>query len=227
MVYYLLSERRSVIIDCAPAKFFFGFKFDGEEVVMNNPILAAESFSYKGKHFYVEYKQAANHSHYLSLACVDERNDNRRFFLNIFQENLPCFIEALSSVFRTAAYRAALPGAQGTFFRPVNGIKSWERSARPREKLMEQGREAMSDAELLAMLVCAGLPGMTAVDLAEKVLALAGHDLKRLAALTPEELMAIPGIGHARALSIISAMELAVRLAVREQPLHFLKLIHA
>lgn len=192
---------------------------------MNNPVLAAESFSHRGKHFYVEYKQAANRSHYLSLACVDERQDSRRFFLNIFQENLPCFIEALSSVFRTAAYRAELSGVQGDIFGAVKGIKSWDRSERPREKLLEHGREAMSDAELLAMLICAGLPGVTAVDLAEQVLAAAGHDLKRLAALTAEDLMAIRGIGHARALSVISAMELAVRLAVREQPLHFLKLI--
>ncbi|MBV8388972.1 MAG: hypothetical protein JO080_04140 [Mucilaginibacter sp.] len=108
-----------------------------------------------------------------------------------------------------------------------NHIKSWETTERPREKLMEQGREAMSDTELLAMLICAGLPGVTAVDLAERVLALAGHDLKQLAALKPEDLMTVRGIGHARALSVISAMELAVRLAVREQPLHFLKLVHS
>ncbi|MEZ2336841.1 UPF0758 domain-containing protein [Mucilaginibacter sp. RCC_168] len=190
-------------------------------------ILAEENFSYRNRHFYVEYKQAVNHSHYLSLACVDARQ-HRRYFLPIFEENLETFIQALCSVFRTAAYRAELRGGQGDLFKPaekIKGIKSWEPEARPREKLMEQGREAMSDAELLAMLICAGLPGMTAVDLAEQVLGVAGHDLKRLAALGAEDLMAIRGIGHARALSVISAMELAVRLAVREQPLHFLKLI--
>ena len=191
-------------------------------------VIAEESFTYGAQRFYVGYKQAKNGSHYLTLARMDKRIEDKWISFHIFQEHIENVIQAIHSVFRTAAYRSENRSRQNNLFLPdpgVQGIKSWDEAVRPREKLMEQGREAMSDAELLAMLICAGLPGITAVDLAEKVLALAGNDLKRLAALSPEDLMTIRGIGHARALSVISAMELAVRLAARDQPLHFLKLV--
>lgn len=195
---------------------------------MNNVILAEESFACGSQRLYVGYKQAVNGNHYLTLARLDKRYKDKWASVNIFEENLPNFIEALSSVFQTAAFQAEMKTASGDLFQPAaaaRGIKSWEPEQRPREKLMEQGREAMSDAELLAMLICAGLPGLTAVDLAERVLSLCAGELSKLAALKVEELMTIRGIGHARALSIISAMELAVRLAAREQPLHYLKII--
>lgn len=198
---------------------------------MDNNILAEEQFSYNDRHYYISLLRAVNHRTYLRIACADSRNGEHALqSVRFFEDYIENFVQALSSVFRSAAYHAELKDLQHGLFQPaekVNGIKSWERETRPREKLMEQGREAMSDAELLAMLICAGLPGVTAVDLAERVLAIAGNDLHQLAALKPADLMKIRGIGHARALSVISAMELAVRLAAREQPLHFLKLIHS
>ncbi|WP_419699050.1 UPF0758 domain-containing protein [Mucilaginibacter sp. NFX135] len=198
---------------------------------MNINILAEEKFSYYDRHYKITVNRAVNQSTYLRLACTENRTGEwQTQTMRFFEGDIKRFVESLNSVFVAAAYRAGPDKYQGNLFgapEAVKGIKSWEPEARPREKLMEQGREAMSDAELLAMLIGAGLPGVTAVDLAEQVLGVAGHDLKRLAALTAEDLMAIRGIGHARALSVISAMELAVRLAVREQPLHFLKLIKA
>jgi len=196
---------------------------------MNKEILATEHFSNSGRHIYVDCRLAANKRHYLNLACVDEQKEGERSGMRIFQNELPPFIQAVSSVLHHAAYRLQDIAQQGNLFQPpkeVQGIKSWQPECRPREKLMLEGRETMSDAELLAMLICAGLPGVTAVDLAEQVLKKAGNDLKQLAALKVEDLMKIRGIGHASALSIISAMELAVRLAAREQPIHFLKLIN-
>jgi len=196
---------------------------------MSNPILATEHFSNSGRHIYVDCRLAVNNRHYLNLACVDEQREGARSGMRIFQNELPPFIQAVSSVLHHAAYRLQDIEQQGNLFQPpkeVQGIKSWQPECRPREKLMLEGREIMSDAELLAMLICAGLPGVTAVDLAEQVLKKAGNDLKQLAALKAEDLMKIRGIGHARALSVIAAMELAVRLAAREQPVHFLKLIN-
>src|SRR5258708_6327269 len=177
---------------------------------MNNVILAAESFSHRGKHFFLDFKRASNNSKYLNIACVQEQQGqaSRRFFIRVFEENLPCFIEAMSSLFRTAAYRQEQLDRQSNMFKAAErttGIKSWEPAFRPREKLMEQGRETMADEELLAMLIGSGLPGVTAVDLAARVLDSVDHDLKRLSGLSAEELMQFPGIGHARALSIIAA----------------------
>lgn len=192
-------------------------------------ILAEETFSYYDRHYKVSVNQAVNQSMYLRLACTENRTGEwETQTMRFFEGDIQRFIASLNSVFHAAAYRADLDQRKGGLFRQpedVKGIKSWEAGERPREKLMEQGREAMSDCELLAMLICAGLPGITAVDLAEKVLALAGNELRQLAALKAEDLLAIRGIGHARALSVLSAMELAVRLAAREQPVHFLKLV--
>lgn len=57
----------------------------------------------------------------------------------------------------------------------VRGIKSWLPEDRPREKMMTGGREIMSDEELVAMVIGAGLPGVTAVDLATTVLKKSGR----------------------------------------------------
>lgn len=197
---------------------------------MNTAILATESFSHRGKHFYFDFKRAANNSKYLSIACIQEQpgQASRRFSIRVFEENLPCFIEAMSSLFRTAAYRQEELEQQNGVTKPAErttGIKSWEPECRPREKLMEQGRAAMADEELLAMLIGSGLPGVTAVDLAARVLAFVGHDLRRLSRLSAEDLMTFPGIGHAKALSIVSAMELAARLSAVEQPISYLKAV--
>jgi DNA repair protein RadC len=70
----------------------------------------------------------------------------------------------------------------------------------------------MDDAELLAMLIGSGTPRETAVDLAERILCSVGHDLKRVAELTVDDLCVFHGMGVAKSLSIISAMELAMRL---------------
>ena len=196
---------------------------------MDNNVLAEEQFSHSDRHYYISLIRAVNHRVYLRMACSDRRRGEPDLqALRFFEDDIENFIQALSSVFRTASYHLEQKGKQSSLFHAPTekGIKSWEPEKRPREKLMEQGREVMTDAELLAMLICAGLPGVTAVDLADKVLSRAGGELKQLAALKAEDLMEIRGIGHARALSVISAMELAVRLAAREQPLHFLKLIH-
>ncbi len=195
---------------------------------MNNSILAQEDFSIGTRHFYLDYRLAVNQSRYLNIACVDYSRDSERTGLRVFQSEVAPFVEGISSLFHHATHREIDFEKQAGLMQPsptVNGIKSWEPEIRPREKLMMQGREMMSDAELLAMLICAGLPGITAVDLAETVLKKVGGELKQLATLKAEDLMDIRGIGHARALSIISAMELAVRLAAREQPIHFLKLV--
>ena len=81
---------------------------------------------------------------------------------------------------------------------------------RPRERLSSRGREALSDAELLALQLRSGTCGASASDLAADLLAEFG-DLRRLSAATAEELTAVPGVGQAKAASIVAGFELGRR----------------
>lgn len=100
-------------------------------------------------------------------------------------------------------------------------IKSWAAEDRPREKLMLKGKAALSDAELIAILLGTGTASMSAVDLAKSILQVVGHDLNELARLTVKDLTKIKGIGEAKAISIVSALELGRRrkeLTTEERP---------
>lgn len=91
------------------------------------------------------------------------------------------------------------------------GIKSWAEEDRPREKLMQKGRAALSDAELLAILLGSGTARLSAVDVAKLVLHAAQNDLNALARFSLPELMRQKGIGEARAITIMAALELGRR----------------
>jgi len=90
-------------------------------------------------------------------------------------------------------------------------IKSWAESDRPREKLMLLGRRVLSDAELLAVLIGSGSREHTAVDLCRQILHECEYDLEKLAALPVKDLCRFKGIGEAKAVTIISALELCYR----------------
>lgn len=90
-------------------------------------------------------------------------------------------------------------------------IKSWSPEDRPREKLILKGKSALSDAELIAILLGSGTTTMSAVDLAKKVLLPASNNLHELARLTVKDLIKIKGIGQAKALTIVAALELGRR----------------
>lgn len=90
-------------------------------------------------------------------------------------------------------------------------ISAWAEEDRPREKLMQKGAHSLSDAELVAILIRAGSPSMSAVDMAKHVLAQADNDLNRLARQSVHELMKTKGMGEAKALAIKAALELGKR----------------
>jgi DNA repair protein RadC len=90
-------------------------------------------------------------------------------------------------------------------------IKSWSPEDRPREKLILKGKSALSDAELIAILLGSGTRATSAVDLAKKVLQPTGNSLHELAKLTVKDLIKVPGIGEAKALTIVAALELGRR----------------
>ncbi len=90
-------------------------------------------------------------------------------------------------------------------------IAEWDKNDRPRERLLAQGPKSVSDADLLAILIRSGSREQSAVDMARDILHRAGNDLNRLAACTPAELMRQKGLGEAKAVSIIAALELGMR----------------
>lgn len=95
--------------------------------------------------------------------------------------------------------------------RRINAIKFWSEDDRPREKLQQKGPAALSDAELLAILIGSGTPKQSALDLAREVLSLADKNLAQLGRLNLNELQKVKGIGIARAIAISAALELGRR----------------
>jgi DNA repair protein RadC len=97
-------------------------------------------------------------------------------------------------------------------------IKNWVEDERPREKMLQKGASALTDAELLAILISSGTPKRSALDLARDVLGLANNELRDMGRLSVAELRKVKGIGSARAITIAAALELGRRRQLSENP---------
>lgn len=95
-------------------------------------------------------------------------------------------------------------------------IKNWKEDDRPREKLIAKGKSALSDAELIAILIGSGNRNESAVALAKRILASVDNNLNALARLSVKQLMQFKGIGEAKAVSIVTALELGRRRRLEE-----------
>ena len=92
-------------------------------------------------------------------------------------------------------------------------IKNWEDTDKPREKMMAQGKTALSNAELLAILIGSGAANESAVALSRRILASVGNSLTTLGKQTLAQLTAFKGIGIAKAITILAATEIGRRRA--------------
>lgn len=90
-------------------------------------------------------------------------------------------------------------------------IKQWAKDDRPREKLLLKGAAALSNSELIAILINHGTKEKSAVELAQDILKAGKDNLNELGKLSVKELMKIKGIGEAKAISIVASMELGRR----------------
>ena len=97
-------------------------------------------------------------------------------------------------------------------------ITQWNEEDRPREKLMRLGGEALSDAELLAIIIGGGVVGKTAVDITKQILKDCDNNLAVLSKRTLEQLMSYHGIGEAKAISIMAVAELGRRRELTKMP---------
>lgn len=90
-------------------------------------------------------------------------------------------------------------------------ITTWAEEDRPREKMLLKGKQALSDAELIAILMGSGNREQSAVELARSILLTVKYDLNELAKLSIKDLMKFKGVGEAKAISIVSALEIGRR----------------
>lgn len=93
-------------------------------------------------------------------------------------------------------------------------IKSWAEDDRPREKMLLKGKSALSDAELIAILLGSGTPTRSALDVAQELLMSSGNNLHLFGKMSINELKKIKGIGTAKAITISAAIELGRRRQV-------------
>ncbi|MEH0155052.1 DNA repair protein RadC [Limibacter armeniacum] len=97
-------------------------------------------------------------------------------------------------------------------------IKKLAEEDRPREKMMLKGRHVLSDAELIAILIGSGTRNESAIEVGRKLLIKADNDLYKLSRMGIKEMKSVDGIGEAKAITIISALELGRRRKEREKP---------
>lgn len=97
-------------------------------------------------------------------------------------------------------------------------IKNWTEDERPRERMLQKGAGALSDAELLCILISSGTRERSALDLGRDVLGLAGNNLRELGRLDVKELQKVKGIGAARAITIAAALEIGRRRQISDGP---------
>ncbi|RLD44495.1 MAG: hypothetical protein DRI86_07380 [Bacteroidetes bacterium] len=90
-------------------------------------------------------------------------------------------------------------------------IKNWQNDDRPREKLLLKGKQALSNAELIAILIGSGNTKESAVELAQRMMQSVDNNLINLSRLSIKDLMNFKGIGEAKAITIVGAMELGRR----------------
>jgi len=94
---------------------------------------------------------------------------------------------------------------------PSNSIRLWAPDERPREKLLQKGPSTLSDAELLAIFIGTGTRDESAVDIARRILASCGNSVVELGRLSLHDLTAFKGMGAAKGVSVLAAIELSRR----------------
>lgn len=97
-------------------------------------------------------------------------------------------------------------------------IKNWAEDDRPREKLSLKGERVLSDSELLAIIMGSGSRNESAVELAKRILNSVDNNWNNLSRLSIKDLCKFKGIGEAKAISIITALEIGRRKAIHELP---------
>jgi len=97
-----------------------------------------------------------------------------------------------------------------------HSIKEWSVNDRPREKFISKGKDALSDSELLAILIRSGTRNRSALAVSQEILQLSENNLSALAKMDLQDLMMVKGIGSTKAITIMTALELGRRRRLSE-----------
>lgn len=181
---------------------------------MESKIMYTEAFpSGPMRHYFFDYKQGARGDLFVQLTCSEKQRDGgyQRNRVVFFERDLPLVVQALASLCHHASHLKLAGPKKGSEVRRERGIPSWEPDMKPRERLLAHGPLALSDAELLAMLIGSGTTRETAVDLAARVLEAFGG-LTGLPGASYKRLSRFSGLGLAKCSAILSALEIAMRL---------------
>ncbi len=178
------------------------------------PNLASERFSHGKKHYYFDVKRAQNNSHFLLITSSEEYEASkfRRNTIQLWEEDLAFFAEALSMVLSQLAF-GQLPVSNPAMsaVKSNKGIKAIAEYDRPREKLHALGAAALSNAELLAVLLGTGSSELSVLDLCRKVMKSVKNQPAGLLNRTAADLCRFPGIGVAKAATILASLEFGRR----------------
>lgn len=183
---------------------------------MKTQTLEHETFGNGRRNYFIDFAQASNQSNYIKITRSDKQADNT-FKTNsvvVFEEDFMFLIESFSMLFTSMIHRNEKSGKENEPKVPEfrkRGIKSWPPEMRPREKMIAGGATALSEAELLALLIGSGTTRQTAVDLAGSILKSVNGDLNALSRIPQKKLIKFPGIGDAKAITIMASMELSRR----------------
>jgi len=195
---------------------------------MKTEILESENFGNGKRTYFLDFARASNHSTYIKISRSDKQANGsyKKSSVHVFQEDFYFLIEGLCMLFTSMGHRDSGSGTEAESsptakpeFKP-QGIKSWPAQMRPREKYLAGGAGALSDAELLALLIGSGTTKQTALDLAAHILKSVNGDLEALSRCSVESLSKFPGIGDAKAVTIMAAMELFKRSKQLQPPFH-------
>lgn len=174
--------------------------------------MASEAFSAGRKHYFLDFKRAANDTLFIQITRSDRQADGRfvRNHVIVFEEDLPLLIQGLSSLCHHAAHADGLP-PKVVPNAVVRGMAAMPVEKRPRERLLREGASVLADAELLAILLGSGSAGESVLELAERLLKAFGG-LDGLSRASCERLQLFDGIGEAKSTMVAAAVELARRL---------------
>lgn len=179
--------------------------------IMKKNCIATEQFGDLDKHYFIDFLEARNHTDYIQITRSDLQEDGSylRSSVRIFEENFSVLLEAFSMLLADVQHQRSDEMKYKRIVsssRRVNGEKM-----RPREKLIARGGEALSDGELLAILIVSGTRKQTALELSESILERVDRNLAELGRLSVADLCQFKGMGKAKAVAIIAALELSER----------------
>jgi DNA repair protein RadC len=186
-----------------------------EAVKTNYPTLATETFSHGRKHYFIDVKKASNDSHFVLITSSEQFANDPQYYrrtIQLWEEDLAKFVEALSMVLGRLAY-GELESQQPAMevLKDPKGVKALAEYDRPREKLHALGARALTAEELLAILLCTGTSELSVLDLCKKMMRSLKGDLAGMLEMTAEQLCSFPGIGVAKAATLMAALELGRR----------------